>query len=160
MNFTNHSDAGLKVGDKVKVSRRGTTETATVAYVGNVEFAPPSKSLVGLILTGPTGKNDGMVQGVRYFDCEKDYGLFVRSSTVQKVNSRGNPDGNSLTSKEVTDDTVAPLGAPTHGQQLLDFKENLRGLSIAKSVTAQTSRSTMSKYRPGQKKSVWWAEEK
>ena len=154
MNFTNHSDAGLKVGDKVKVSRRGTTETATVAYVGNVEFAPPSKSLVGLILTGPTGKNDGMVQGVRYFDCEKDYGLFVRSSTVQKVNSRGNPDGNSLTSKEVTDDTVAPLGAPTHGQQLLDFKENLRGLSIAKSVAAQTSRSTMSKI------STWTKEER
>ena len=58
MNFTNHSQAGLKVGDKVKVSRRGTTETATVAYVGKVNFA--KQKFVGLILTGPTGKNDGM----------------------------------------------------------------------------------------------------
>ncbi len=37
---------------------------------------------VGVALDEPSGKNDGSVQGVRYFDAAKGHGLFVRPTKV------------------------------------------------------------------------------
>ncbi|OJJ81514.1 putative dynactin [Aspergillus glaucus CBS 516.65] len=53
---------------------------ATVRYVGNTRFA--AGDWIGLELEEPAGKNDGSVRGERYFDCEQDYGVFVRSSVT------------------------------------------------------------------------------
>ena len=35
---------------------------------------------VGLELLAPTGKNDGAVQGKRFFKCKSNYGLFIRAA--------------------------------------------------------------------------------
>ncbi|KAI8817169.1 dynein associated protein-domain-containing protein [Fimicolochytrium jonesii] len=52
-----------------------------VRYAGLTAFAPGS--WVGLELQEPNGKNDGSVQGKRYFDCPPNYGVFVRPSQVR-----------------------------------------------------------------------------
>ncbi|CAG7916106.1 unnamed protein product [Penicillium olsonii] len=56
---------------------------ATVRFVGSTHFA--AGEWIGLELNEATGKNDGSVQGERYFDCEPGYGMFVRPTVVGKV---------------------------------------------------------------------------
>lgn len=52
----------------------------TVAYVGATLFA--TGKWVGVILDEAKGKNDGAVQGRRYFACDENHGIFVRQSQV------------------------------------------------------------------------------
>lgn len=76
------SDGGgrpVKVGSLVEVIGKG--QRGTVAYIGNTLFA--SGKWVGVILDEAKGKNDGTVQGKRYFTCEENHGIFVRQSQVQ-----------------------------------------------------------------------------
>ena len=49
---------------------------ATVRFVGDTHFAPGD--WVGVELEDFSGKNDGSVQGQRYFDCKQGRGMFVR----------------------------------------------------------------------------------
>uniref|UniRef100_A0AAQ4PP63 Dynactin subunit 1 n=1 Tax=Gasterosteus aculeatus aculeatus TaxID=481459 RepID=A0AAQ4PP63_GASAC len=76
------SDGGgrpVKVGSPVEVIGKG--QRGTVAYIGNTLFA--SGKWVGVILDEAKGKNDGTVQGKRYFTCEENRGIFVRQSQVK-----------------------------------------------------------------------------
>ncbi|XP_036006388.1 dynactin subunit 1 isoform X10 [Fundulus heteroclitus] len=78
------SDGGgrpVKVGSLVEVIGKG--QRGTVAYIGTTLFA--SGKWVGVILDEPKGKNDGTVQGKRYFTCEENHGIFVRQSQIQLV---------------------------------------------------------------------------
>lgn len=75
------SDGGgrpVKVGSLVEVIGKG--QRGTVAYIGTTLFA--SGKWVGVILDEAKGKNDGTVQGKRYFTCEENHGIFVRQSQV------------------------------------------------------------------------------
>jgi dynactin 1 len=56
---------------------------AAVRHVGPVHFQPGE--WVGIELEESTGKNDGSVQGQRYFDCEQGYGMFLRAAGVRQV---------------------------------------------------------------------------
>ncbi|XP_034714120.1 dynactin subunit 1 isoform X5 [Etheostoma cragini] len=88
------SDGGgrpVKVGSLVEVIGKG--QQGTVAYIGNTLFA--SGKWVGVILDEAKGKNDGTVQGKRYFTCEENRGIFVRQSQIQLVD-----DGADTTSPE------------------------------------------------------------
>ncbi|XP_073776844.1 dynactin subunit 1 isoform X3 [Danio rerio] len=88
------SDGGgrpVKVGSLVEVIGKG--HRGTVAYIGNTLFA--SGKWVGVILDEPKGKNDGTVQGKRYFLCQENHGIFVRQSQIQLVE-----DGADTTSPE------------------------------------------------------------
>jgi len=72
----------IKVGMRCKVTlpkqlpRRG-----TVAFVGYTEFKPDLWT--GIKLDEPTGKNDGSVEGKKYFQCEPNYGVFARPKFVE-----------------------------------------------------------------------------
>ena len=57
-----------------------------VKYIGNVDFA--DGVWLGVELRTPKGKNDGTVQGRRYFNCRAGHGLVVRPSkvTVRGIN--------------------------------------------------------------------------
>lgn len=77
------SDGGgrpVKVGSLVEVIGKG--QRGTVAYIGTTLFA--SGKWVGVILDEAKGKNDGTVQGKRYFTCDENRGIFVRQSQVIK----------------------------------------------------------------------------
>ncbi|KAJ5759602.1 hypothetical protein N7520_006758 [Penicillium odoratum] len=56
---------------------------ATVRFIGSTHFAVGD--WIGVELTDATGKNDGAVQGERYFDCEAGYGMFIRPTAVAEV---------------------------------------------------------------------------
>jgi dynactin complex subunit len=69
----------LQVNDRVVLQdgRRG-----IVKYIGLVSFAPGQWAGVRLLL--PTGRNDGSVDGRRYFTCDPNYGCFVRLATLHQ----------------------------------------------------------------------------
>ncbi|OAV92880.1 hypothetical protein PTTG_02031 [Puccinia triticina 1-1 BBBD Race 1] len=67
----------FKQGDRVSIPKAG---AGHVAFVGSTEFA--NGTWVGIILDNPTGKNDGSVDGKRYFTCRSASGVFVRPSQV------------------------------------------------------------------------------
>ena len=55
-------------------------QRGTVRFVGETDFA--EGVWIGLELERPVGRNDGSVQGVRYFSCQQDHGLFCPPSHV------------------------------------------------------------------------------
>uniref|UniRef100_A0A7N9APZ3 Dynactin subunit 1 n=1 Tax=Mastacembelus armatus TaxID=205130 RepID=A0A7N9APZ3_9TELE len=105
------SDGGgrpVKVGSLVEVIGKG--QRGTVAYIGTTLFA--SGKWVGVILDEAKGKNDGTVQGKRYFTCEENHGIFVRQSQIQLVD-----DGADTTSPETPEPgtgKVLKRGKNTH----------------------------------------------
>uniref|UniRef100_A0A8C7F2V0 Dynactin subunit 1 n=2 Tax=Oncorhynchus kisutch TaxID=8019 RepID=A0A8C7F2V0_ONCKI len=111
-----------KVGSVVEVIGKG--QRGTVAYVGATLFA--TGKWVGVILDEPKGKNDGTVQGKRYFQCDENCGIFVRQSQTPRVLatpasglssslSREDVSEGSLSSKGALGAPVVPLpsGTPT-----------------------------------------------
>ncbi|XP_061524550.1 dynactin subunit 1a isoform X1 [Phycodurus eques] len=80
-----------KIGSVVEVIGKG--QRGTVAFIGATLFA--SGKWVGVILNEAKGKNDGSVQGKRYFTCEENHGIFVRQTQIQVVD-----DGSGATSPD------------------------------------------------------------
>lgn len=56
---------------------------ATVRFIGTTHFAVGD--WIGVELNEATGKNDGQVQGERYFNCEPGFGMFIRPTAVAAV---------------------------------------------------------------------------
>src|SRR5438552_79894 len=67
----------LKVGQTVELSDG---RVGIVRYVGQPHFAPGD--WVGVELEDDSGKNDGSVQGERYFDCPMGRGMFLRPAAI------------------------------------------------------------------------------
>ncbi|CAJ1451028.1 unnamed protein product, partial [Effrenium voratum] len=67
----------LKVGARVQVLGK---LMGTVKFVGSTKFAPGP--WVGVELDCPEGKNDGTVQGERYFEAKVGHGIFARPNSV------------------------------------------------------------------------------
>lgn len=68
-------------------------QVATVHFVGQTHFA--AGDWVGIVLDTAAGKNDGSVQGQRYFDCQPGHGMFVRP-TVLKILDEPTPKASRL----------------------------------------------------------------
>ncbi|GMS80365.1 hypothetical protein PENTCL1PPCAC_2540, partial [Pristionchus entomophagus] len=72
---------GIKVDDRCEIRVAGQmTRRGRVAFVGATSFK--EGIWVGVQYDEPVGKNNGSVQGVRYFECMDKYGGFVRPSSV------------------------------------------------------------------------------
>uniref|UniRef100_A0A2K6G093 Dynactin subunit 1 n=1 Tax=Propithecus coquereli TaxID=379532 RepID=A0A2K6G093_PROCO len=114
---TEASARPLRVGSRVEVIGKG--HRGTVAYVGATLFA--TGKWVGVILDEAKGKNDGTVQGRKYFTCDEGHGIFVRQSQIQVFE-----DGADTTSPETPDSSASkvlkrgnnyPLKLPPHVQE-------------------------------------------
>ncbi|TCD67400.1 hypothetical protein EIP91_012435 [Steccherinum ochraceum] len=55
----------------------------TVRFVGPTKFGSGDGTWVGIEYDEPIGKNDGSVQGERYFTCKPNFGVFVRPDRVK-----------------------------------------------------------------------------
>ena len=76
------------LGTQVEVSA-GNGGRGVVRFCGATSFA--AGKWVGVELAEPKGKNDGTVNGVRYFTCKPSYGVFARPSQVRLAKTTPEP---------------------------------------------------------------------
>ena len=78
--LASHQDGILPVGTKVLVHSK---YKGIIRYAGRTTFGPPGNPLwYGVELESGVGKNDGSVNGVRYFSCKPHHGLFTLPKNV------------------------------------------------------------------------------
>eukprot|EP00126_Sphaerothecum_destruens_P013142 Sdes_comp22486_c0_seq1m20935 len=71
----------FQIGDRCEISTKNfPPRRATIRYIGNVFFQPGF--WVGVEYDEPVGKNDGTVEGEKYFSCPLKYGGFVKPTSV------------------------------------------------------------------------------
>ena len=63
--------------------------SATIRFLGSPHFA--SGDWVGVELDDASGKNDGAVQGRRYFECSAGHGMFVKPGAITIVEDEATP---------------------------------------------------------------------
>ncbi len=71
----------IQVGDRVMV--HGSNKFGTLMFCGSTDFA--CGVWAGVALDDDSGKNDGSVNGVVYFKCKRNHGIFVQANKVAKV---------------------------------------------------------------------------
>ncbi|XP_041076887.1 dynactin subunit 1-like isoform X6 [Polyodon spathula] len=120
-----------KVGSRVEVIGKG--HRGTVAYIGATLFA--TGKWVGVILDDAKGKNDGTVQGKRYFTCEDNHGIFVRQSQIQPVD-----DGADTTSPE----TPEPLSSKVPKREPLETPKSSKLTPTPRKPTRPSSSAASS----------------
>lgn len=73
------------VGERVNVGPPF-SQKAVIRFIGSTQFQ--YGTWLGLELDTPSGKNDGAVQGIRYFRCKPQHGLFVQPACVKPEHTR------------------------------------------------------------------------
>jgi len=86
----------FRVGETVLVGRTQ-KQLGTIRYSGPTAFG--EGDWVGLELQSPVGRTDGSVNGVTYFKCAANQGIFVKASILVKA-------------REQTRQAGAPVSAP------------------------------------------------
>jgi dynactin 1 len=74
------SDPNLRPGAVIELNDG---RLGTIRFVGETAFRPGR--WIGVELEDATGKNDGSVQGKRYFDCDPGYGMFLQWTGVARI---------------------------------------------------------------------------
>ncbi|XP_070134106.1 kinesin-like protein KIF13A isoform X3 [Drosophila bipectinata] len=99
----------IVVGESVLIRPYNTS--GVIRFVGVTEFQPGA--WIGVELDTPTGKNDGSVKGIQYFQCKPKHGMFVRSDKLM-LDKRGKAmraykaaeKSNSISKDEQLDDSI------------------------------------------------------
>lgn len=110
--------SGFHIGQTVELHDG---RIAAVRFAGTTHFAPGD--WLGVELEDNSGKNDGSLQGQRYFDCEPGYGMFVRpgvatvleETTSQPVDRRANGSTEKLPEKPGSKNVTGGLRRQTVG---------------------------------------------
>lgn len=69
----------IEVGKRCKINDSD-VRYGTIMFVGPTKFSPGT--WVGVKLDEPFGKNNGAVKDVQYFECEENYGMFVKPGRI------------------------------------------------------------------------------
>jgi len=72
----------LNTGDRVNIGPAKSSR-AIVRYYGPVVFG--AGDWIGLELESASGNTDGTVNGISYFSCPKDCGMFIKTSMFDKI---------------------------------------------------------------------------
>jgi tubulin-folding cofactor B len=80
---TNTTVTGIKQGLRCRILPSNDHRRGVVAFVGEVPDIPSVGAWVGVTLDEPTGKNDGSVNGTKYFSCAPKCGVFLRAERVE-----------------------------------------------------------------------------
>ncbi|ESO02289.1 hypothetical protein HELRODRAFT_188652 [Helobdella robusta] len=75
-----NTSSDIEVNDRVLVAGK---KMGTVRYVGETEFAPGL--WYGIELYRPIGRNNGSVDGVQYFSCPANHGVFAPPFRIQRL---------------------------------------------------------------------------
>ncbi|CEP14847.1 hypothetical protein [Parasitella parasitica] len=111
----------LVVGSRAMINNE---LSGTIRYVGTTSFQ--TGKWVGVELDEPLGKNRGVVQGKRYFDCKNNHGVFTRPASV----------------KVISEDAVQPSSLSTRRKSIVAPSTTERRKSIvAPSTTAERRKS-------------------
>jgi len=78
---TANGQQDFRVGSRVRVNGK----TGTLAFLGPTQFA--LGTWAGIVLDTNDGKNNGIVKGVQYFECEANRGLFSRPDKLMALPS-------------------------------------------------------------------------
>lgn len=122
-----------RIGDRVIIKSGQGSKVGTVRYMGATEFA--AGDWVGVELDDPRGKNDGSVNGKRYFECRPNFGVFVPVTKVSKSPSKIRPGACQIHSG---------AGLPPSGIRRANSKE-----SLASSISITSATSTARRVRLG-----------
>lgn len=121
-----HQVVDFKIGDRVIIKSTQGSKVGTLRFMGATEFA--IGHWCGIELDEPRGKNDGSVEGIRYFDCRPQYGLFSPVTKVSKSPLKYKP-GNCV--------IHSGAGLPPSGMKRVSSKESM--LSITSSIASTAS---------------------
>ncbi|XP_066277794.1 dynactin subunit 1-like isoform X26 [Branchiostoma lanceolatum] len=114
------ADRPMKVGMRVEVAGKGLV--GTVAYIGTTMFA--SGKWVGVVLDEKKGKNNGTVQGKKYFNCDDGYGIFVRQSQLNVLEDQS---GGSASTPSTPSQEEKPVSKRTPGSRAFETPRASRG---------------------------------
>uniref|UniRef100_A0A8D8YJ78 Dynactin subunit 1 n=1 Tax=Cacopsylla melanoneura TaxID=428564 RepID=A0A8D8YJ78_9HEMI len=132
----------LQLGSRVEVT--GKNVLGTVAYLGNTSFAVGK--WVGIILDEPKGKNNGLVNGKQYFECDENCGLFVKQNQLTLIDESGNRI--DLSSLE-TSNPPSKLVTPKAGSRMSSSRQSLTSSTTSiKSNSSTKSREDVSSSTP------------
>jgi hypothetical protein len=120
------ASSSMRIGARVTVALGDKRLLGTLKYAGQTDFA--ADEWIGVHLDEAAGKHDGTVQGVRYFHCPSNHGLFVRASAVTLAPPR--------------DATPAASSAPAKPKVLSAKSASATNVSSNNTNTTQPSAAT------------------
>ncbi|XP_078668175.1 dynactin subunit 1-like isoform X46 [Branchiostoma floridae x Branchiostoma belcheri] len=137
------ADRPMKVGMRVEVAGKGLV--GTVAYVGTTMFA--SGKWIGVVLDEKKGKNNGTVQGKKYFNCDDGFGIFVRQSQLNVLEDQS---GGSASTPSTPSQEEKSVAKRTPGSRAFETPRASRGSreNLETSKTANSDQPKKSKKSP------------
>ncbi|KAI7852775.1 hypothetical protein BDC45DRAFT_536988 [Circinella umbellata] len=137
---TTKSPSLMVIGSKVSVPSMGVS--GTLRFLGPTDFKP---GIWGGIELGDSGigKNDGCVQGIRYFTCPPQKGLFINESKIVVLETVDQPSSEGKLSTTMINNTTG-LSPPTQRRSRQPIPEVTRS-SIISSRRSKTLSSTSRK---------------
>uniref|UniRef100_A0A7R9UDW2 CAP-Gly domain-containing protein n=1 Tax=Pinguiococcus pyrenoidosus TaxID=172671 RepID=A0A7R9UDW2_9STRA len=112
-------DLPFNLGDQVVVKSLKPPNVGSVRFIGETSFA--SGIWVGIALPHPSGKNNGTVQGEKYFECEDKHGLFVRPKNIELAWEPGDGDMKLAADEELANDPEAEERLRQASQRVVEF---------------------------------------
>lgn len=144
------------IGDRVFVSG---SKPGFIAFIGETQFAPGDWA--GVVLDETIGKNDGSVNGVRYFQCEPKRGVFCRLSKLSRTPGVGG--AATKKSEDASSEHSIPLNGtktparpvtPSHGVESRITRPTTPSIPRPVNKSLSSSNTSLNKgYAPGKVKS-------